>query len=476
MLNSLTKFFENKEDRIKNDNFYKNYYANLPDKSFHYFLIFLYIINLTICSFLSLPNNLNIRIFSSILIFFYFFNLFFSFLILFVFLKEEINSHYIKLFWSIFLIYILFSSGILMFISNFYHIHIMIFALSSLIFLTFFEYRLFSLILFSLLIIYFFIYKRIDEEIEFLSYDKSNLYIYITFILSASLAIFIRNRTMAKNFSKKNQYDLELSNEYFSKELLKALNHQKRFIDTIDSECIDAFVTLHQISKDLNDKLIKAKNSKDIKKIGEQIMTVLNQNQYVSNYLLQIIYKYKDHIRLKVKTTKLSDFIFNIKNTYNKTFPILKNKSKIYILNESTYKDIECDPLKICSLINESIKFIDNNNFSHGNLITIKLSNAFLDYKISFMKNYKRRIEALKIVISNDLLFLDSNNIFKGDYKNFSIILPRNIKEFSNMITENILNAHYGFMDTIYKKKSITQIYVIPKILRRVRPKVMDIE
>ncbi|MCP3660512.1 MAG: hypothetical protein GY830_09470 [Bacteroidetes bacterium] len=449
--------------------FKKNLYVSFPYEPLHYILLIIYIIFQTFTLFLSLPYDINISI--PFLNYFFYFNLSSSLIIVYLYFGK-IKSKRKKILWAIFLLYTYLNSIFMILISEFNHIHILIFFLNSLFLFNYFNYKIFFVLFFiSVASILFFNYDFI-----IVYFRNIDFYLYAGFLGCASLAIFIRNRTLAKSIYKENQINLEKNNKHFSNELLKALDHQKKFIDTIDTECIDAFATLYQISKDLSCKLNSAKKVKEIKEISNQIIEVLDQNQHISNYLLQIIYKYKDHIKLNVNTINIRDFVFDIEKSYNSCLPTLKNKSKVFIQNEYTYEYIECDIKKICFLINESIKYIDLNNSKKNKLIMIKIGNAQLDYKISFMKGYIRSVDSLKIVISNDSLFMDTKNSYESNLKKKSIVLPQNIRDLSNKFNENILNAHYGYMNTISNKDSITQIYVIPKMLRRVRPKVMDIE
>lgn len=466
-INLISKFME----------YFRNFFSiSLPEKSIYRWFTSFFLIFSSISSFLSLPKILDIQIFLSFLNPIFYFNLYFSIIIFFLPTIKYGYLSIIKFLWGIFLIYILFINSFLMIFTYFSPIQLIIFLISCFLVLTFFNYKaFFFLLILSLIIASLSVYYIRGETIWFIIISKNCNFMYSSLIISALCSIFVRNRTMILRFSHKNQANLELSNKRVSEELLKALQHQKRFVETIDSECVDAFITLHQIGKDLKDKLFEAKSAKSIKEVSKKIITVLNQNKFVANYLLQIIYKVKDHLRLNVKEILLTQFVSNIESNLNNISKLFKNKSKVFVQNESTYETIECDSLKICSLINEGVKYIDTKN-KKNNLIMINLYDAHLEYKVSFMKDYVRRIEALKIIISNDLSILDDSSIYSANYEKSSIILPKNIKDLSKKFNENILDAHYGFMDIIYNNNFITQIYVIPKKLRQVRPKVMDIE
>ena len=473
----MVSYFANKLNSIKTwknrkRRFFDLLLASPIEKNYHRVPIFVYVIvsSITVYSFLSYKN----------IIFIPYYNLFFtlniisSIIILFIPKKKYYNSSFARHFWSFFLVYLIFMGNFLMITSNFHHVLNIVFLLNLLLAFTFIKINIFLIILLlsslgNIVLIYTISSKPIYE---FLTRKFS--FEYFGLLISTCCCMLVRNRTLILKFFKSKNIILESKNQKVSEELLKALHLQKRFVDALDSECIDAFITLHQIGEDLQEQMSRAKDYDSMKKVNEKVFKILDQNEFVANYLLQIIYKVKDHLKLNVEFVDIKYFLSSIRLMLSKTIISLKNNPKIFVQNESTYDEIECDLVKICSIIEDSVKFIYN-NCQTKNLITITLCDAKLDYKISFMKDYIRRIDAIKIVISNDVSYLDSRRIYGGNYEISTVILPRNLDELSNQFNRHILDAHYGFMETKYDEDILTQIYVIPKKLRQVRPKVMDL-
>ncbi len=297
--------------------------------------------------------------------------------------------------------------------------------------------------------------------------------IYAAIFMGITLFVLLIGNKQNEETINQKQENLTQENNRISEELIKALEHQERFIYALDSECIEAFVTLHQIGKDLTHKLELATTNKEIREISHHFLTILNQNQHAAHYLIQIIYQIKDHLRLDVDTININNMINNLQQKANALK--ISTKTTIDIINNSNYDNIECDHNKINNLISESIQYLIRKN-DNGNPINIILQEAKLEYKISFMKNYSRKIDALKIIITNDIELKNDKKVYSGNTGMPSIILPRTTDELHRKFSENILDAHYGAANTILKPSGTTQIYVIPKNIREVRPKVMDLE
>lgn len=444
----------------------------LPKKQYYYPCLGIYLIVTTYIIFSNIKWNNSYQSLTHSYKYLINLNFFFGILLISIPLWIRYSKKIALFIWLItFLIPIITIENTLISVHKFNYLYSIIFVINLLIIYQFFSGIIaFAIITFGYTLNVVSLLLATNESI--LNKSISMNMIYAALFMGITFIVLYLRKKQNEAFIAKKQELLYQENTKISEELIKALEHQERFIYALDSECIEAFVTLHQIGKELTHKLENAKTIKQVRDISHHFLTILNQNQYAAHYLIQVIYQIKDHLRLDVNSIQLSEMRKNIVEKIKSSKSL---KQDIKIENLCNYESIECDHNKIYNLISDGLKYIKGDR-KNTNPLRIIFQEAKLEYKISFMKNYSRKIDALKIIITNDENFKVDKKIYIGNTGMPSIILPRTTDELHKKFSESILDAHYGAANTILKPSGNTQIYVIPKTIREVRPKVMDIK
>jgi len=107
-----------------------------------------------------------------------------------------------------------------------------------------------------------------------------------------------------------------------------------------------------------------------------------------------------------------------------------------------------------------------------------------LEYGISSInKGHKKRIDAVRIVISTNRSVAKHDNVYLAEPNRSTFTIPGSSEEVPLATNERIIQAHYGYESFTTEKSELahelarefTRVYVIPMKLGEVRPKDMDL-
>lgn len=229
-----------------------------------------------------------------------------------------------------------------------------------------------------------------------------------------------------------------------------------------------------------NEQLSEAqqKNREELAKTltyREELLQELNPDEaalfdeVTTAYIKQAIYRITDYLRLDVTNSNLDFFLkkaIHIPEVHG-----LDPIPQIYVHNHTKVQDFQADESKIYQVITNSIIYIHQYNFNHQPIV-IDLEDAVLGHKIAHIKDYTRKLNALKITITTEKNLPPSQELYMIDPNKPSTWVPQHEDEYPLIENARIIDAHYGYIEA---KSKHTHVYVIPIKLREIRGKVMEL-
>jgi hypothetical protein len=188
-----------------------------------------------------------------------------------------------------------------------------------------------------------------------------------------------------------------------------------------------------------------------------------------ATYVQQAIYRMTDYMRLEVSQIKLDDLLSKVKYFIKlKDLPTIPEIiTKKHTKEEFIYGDI----VKIQQLLVDSIAYLHRHNSSNKPII-MGIEDATLGHGVHNLKDYTRKVKALKFIITTDQLIPPTKDVYRFDeHPSITPIVRDGEKK---VLVENIriIDAHYGYADLTQLN---THLYVLPVNLREVRGKVMEL-
>ncbi|MHB9148375.1 MAG: sodium:solute symporter family transporter [Candidatus Amoebophilus sp.] len=207
----------------------------------------------------------------------------------------------------------------------------------------------------------------------------------------------------------------------------------------------------------------------------EQLLKELSQDQIelldktAAAYMQQALYRITDYIRLEVREINLDNLLLEIKDILKlKDFDVFP---QLITKKHTKEKVIQADATKINKLLTESIAYIHKHNSSKPILIAIE--DAMLGHSVAHMKDYTRKLKAIKITITTQKLLADTaNRVYMFDQAPSISRIAGDGDRKALLENARIIDAHYGYAEL---DKEDTHVYVIPINVREVRGKVMEL-
>jgi Na+/proline symporter len=225
------------------------------------------------------------------------------------------------------------------------------------------------------------------------------------------------------------------------------------------------------IRKDTNSRLA------EILKYREELLKELDAQQIAifddvtAAYIKQAIYRITDYLRLDVKTIILDDFLEKVEDI-SKLHDFTPH-AEIHMQHLTKIKEIQADESKLYQVLVNSISYIHEHN-QNSKPIRIVLEEALIGHTIAHMKDYTKKLEALKVTITTEETLPARQDIYMIDSNKPIDCLAYNYEGKLLLLVENarIIEAHYGYINV---QLSHTHTYVIPINLRKIRGKVMEL-
>jgi Na+/proline symporter len=379
------------------------------------------------------------------------------------------NENFIAAYWNTGIFYILICVGsALVIIGNFGQMQLMIFLLNLIVtgMILRWEATIVMSITGTFLTIEFF---KNYMQIVFLPGEFGNVkfkIIYSLLLFTSALIAFLKPKQKYDTLSEVMRKQLEVKEKQQQKDLVRLLQHQVEFVKNLDNGSIEIFRSANDKVKNIQNELLQINSEQDLKSTSEKLVKVTETLEAGAAYLFDVINAVKDFKQIKLNKVNPEDFINNIIEEYI----IYHNNGPYLILdNKIGQKEIECDPYLIRQVIEAFLDHISKDD--KGSIINISLENSRLEYNLSFTDKYTKKIEAVKVSITNDNKFLTPSQI--------ESLLTPSLKATEDVaFTEiyRIIYAHYGSFEIKNNNShGVTYSFSLPSNIKEVRPKVMDL-
>ena len=207
----------------------------------------------------------------------------------------------------------------------------------------------------------------------------------------------------------------------------------------------------------------------------EALLKELNQEEIslfdstTAAYMQQAIYRMTDYLRLEVSQIDLNELIEDSKATLK--LQDLNSVPQLIFKKHTQAKTIQADSVKIKQLLVDSISYIYQHNTTN-NPISIGLEDTTLGHIIDHIKNYTRKLAALKLTITTENKLPPTQPLYMVSPTQAASLSPESPAEPALLENLRIIDAHYGYAAI---QAPNTHVYVIPLNVRAVRGKVMEL-
>ncbi|WP_342271149.1 HD domain-containing protein [Candidatus Tisiphia endosymbiont of Parasteatoda lunata] len=284
-----------------------------------------------------------------------------------------------------------------------------------------------------------------------------------TCILSIIISIiFVRKKQQYLHTLINNQQALKKLYASTNDELIDALNYQEKIARSLGKEGLEILQQAQNITNNLCKEIMT--NSSEI------FTTTYSKLTSIMKYLEEIANQAKNYIRLEVKIINLDHLLKEINDK------VIKLDSAIVLtfLNKIPYKTLVCDVNLIGKLLINTIIQIKKYRVNTSN-IQIYIDSTELWYRLDSIKNYTKKIPAIRFIITTLEDIGELPNFYMGDVTNAAFTL-NNKQDLYQTKNIKIINAHYGALHSNEFNNEYSIIIVLPLNIRDVRPKTMDLK
>ncbi|MEM7055472.1 MAG: HD domain-containing protein, partial [Bacteroidota bacterium] len=383
------------------------------------------------------------------------------------------SKRFIAFAWPLGIGYILFVvGGVLVFMSGFHQVQVMIFMLNLVMAALLLYWPLMLLLLTSGLLLALGAFKLYAGSVPLLGVSDALQFrvIYGIPLFISFLVALVRFKQAKIRIEHKHE-GLISSHEETTKQLIKALQHEERFVKALNEEGIEELTHIAKVSQQLEEQA-KALDLSLSPSFTQTLRSLRDRVEPAMSYLQILAHRTTAYLRLEVANTSLDTLL-------QEALAMLKVQAiasipQVIIQSHSRSQNVECDVAKIKQLIVNAILYAQKKHTNHQPIL-LGIEDTTLGYPINSVKDYIKKVAALQITITTADELPHSDALYLGKVDQPSLWIPQAKEELSLSNNQHIVAAHYGYISLNIIAGSITQIYVIPISIREVRPKTMDI-
>ena len=295
---------------------------------------------------------------------------------------------------------------------------------------------------------------------------------YGLLLFSSLLIALSRFKQANKDLADKHAY-LRSTHQETTQNLLKARRYEERFVKALNTEGIEELnkvVTLGRElaiqSKTVDTKLLPTDFEKTFTTWQEQLTAV-------AQYLKVLSHRTSAYLHLEVETASIASIL-------QQTIDLLKVQEiesipQVKLQNNSNTKEIEVDLTKIKQLLVNAVLYAQEAQRSKPSSITLRVEDTALSYPINGLGENMKQIAAVGFTVTTATKPTPIEPIYLGNVDQTNLWVSQVTENLMLSTNQRIVEAHYGYLSLTTQGESTTQVYVIPRQIREVRPKEMDI-
>ncbi len=275
--------------------------------------------------------------------------------------------------------------------------------------------------------------------------------IYFLLLFSGVLIAFLKPKQQHEEISKTLGCYLEEQNKKTQLELIRLSQCKEEFINRLDRQCIDVFLSTYNQIIALEKKL----SNQPKKHKQTELIKIVDKLKVGANYLNEVIGIVKNKVKINPTKVNLEKFLYKVIDEHKK---INRNHEvQVLINNKSHTKEIEIDQDAIKKVLLTCINHGCINSNSYNG--TILITDTKIEYNLDLNNPLKIRRDSVELSIIFDVSPLKQKETNQIDEINFAE-------------NNKIIAAHYGKMHTtLNEDNNIIYSIVIPSQLKEIRPK-----
>ncbi len=276
--------------------------------------------------------------------------------------------------------------------------------------------------------------------------------------------LFARRRQQKFDRAVIRRQQLATAHQATSGRLVEALNYQDNLARGLSKEGTHVLEDMYAASRELEEAIKRTPNKK-LHKAIEKLESGID-------YLKEISYRTKYYLRLEVSKVSLDTLLREVQLAI-KTQDLEPTPSlAIQLITQQ--KELQGDVERIKTLLINGICYAQQYNIEN-HPIQLAVESTQLGYKLSSIKDYTKKIDALRFTITTDDTLPTLQPIYMGDISTAQVP-PETLLDLPKTENARIVDAHYGVVAYYEMEENLSIVYVIPLRIRDIRPKNMDLK
>jgi hypothetical protein len=282
-------------------------------------------------------------------------------------------------------------------------------------------------------------------------------------LLFTSLLIALQGRKVYRGLVISHA-QLREDNHFTNQVFLAALRHQARFqqeASIYPLRALESAEPLHAFHQTPTKAQLMASNA------------ALHQHVYaldtLNKHMQQVLHLAQEPMHLVVASVDLDAICQDVrKRLYHHNQSI-----KVSIQYRSKTKSLQGDSSKMRRLLSTAVTYAAAYPGTQRP-ISLHIEDTQLAYPIVSIPGYVKHIQALLIMITTEITLPILKKWYLGSVDHLSLPWPQDMEGLSITYNQQIVAAHYGATEILPTSTGVTQVYVLPRDVRAVRPATMD--
>ena len=295
---------------------------------------------------------------------------------------------------------------------------------------------------------------------------------YGLLLFSSLLIALFRFKQANKTLATKHAH-LRFTHQETTQNLVKARRYEERFVKALNTEGVEELNKVVTLSRELEAESKKIDNRFLPSSFIKTFTTWQEQLTATAQYLKVLAHRTSAYLRLEVETVPIASIIQQAVELLQ--IQEIDSIPEVTLQNYSKTAELEADLAKIKQLLVNAILYAQDAQQSSRSPIILRIEDTSLSYPINGIGGQMKQIDAVCFTITNADKLTPAEPIYLGNVDQANLWIPQVTDNLLLSTNHRIIEAHYGYLSLITHDGATTQVYVIPRQVREVRPKEMDI-
>jgi Na+/proline symporter len=298
---------------------------------------------------------------------------------------------------------------------------------------------------------------------------------YGLLLFSSVLIALFRFKQANQTLAGKHEY-LLITHEATTKELVKALNTEARFVKALETEGVKELENTAQEGEKLVQYLAKVTEKVALPTdLQQDIIQFKDRVQTTAQYLSQAVHRATAYLQLQVTTISIKQLVDEALARLRLTELAATPSVTVKMEDSVAFKVVQADAHKLQELLVHAIVYTFSKLPHQQQPVVLGVEESQLDYATNSIQGYVKQVPAVRITVSTLPEPPTGEKKYLSNMEQSVWGAPIDQNNIHLLFAQRVLQAHYGYMAVEVSGQDITQVYVIPQNIREIRPKEMDI-